>query len=66
MDASGARMLSGLIDDDWQMRVGRKLRRTLYLSHPDAQDPDADICVGIVDSERLAAEIVSRWNRARG
>ena len=47
----------------WPMRVGRKLKRTLYLHRPD-EDPatGAGFCVGIVDSEDLAAEIVRRWN----
>lgn len=53
-----------LKDPNTQMRVGRKLRRTLYLHSP--QDEwDKDLCVGIVDTEELAAEIVSLWNRHR-
>jgi hypothetical protein len=48
---------------DWEMRTGRKLGRTLYLHDPQ-DDPDVDICVGIVDDYALAEEIVRRWNHA--
>lgn len=52
-----------LLGEDAEMRVGRKLRRTLYLQFGDGTAPRIDLCVGIVDSEELAAEIVARWNR---
>lgn len=52
-----------MLDEGAQMRVGRKLKRTLYLKFGDGTAPDIDLCVGIVDSEVLAAEIVERWNR---
>lgn len=51
-----------LMDFGAQMRVGRRLRRTLYLVDPESTNALEDLCVGIVDSEELAAEIVNRWN----
>lgn len=62
MDAMGARAIIAAVEDGWTMRVGRKLGRTLYLCHPQSQDPNVDVCVGIVDSEWLAREIRDRWN----
>ncbi len=46
-----------------EMRVGRKLGRTLYLHMPGV-DPDQDIFVGTVDLSELADEICRRWNEA--
>lgn len=48
-----------------QLRMGRKLRRTLYL-HVPTDDWDSDLCVGIVDSEELALAIVTNWNMHHG
>ena len=63
MDALAPEEVQAAIDAEFVMRVGRKLRRTLYLHHPDA-DPEGDfgVVVGMVDTEALAAEIVRRWN----
>lgn len=64
MDADPAK-IEWAIRKRWEMRVGRKLGRTLYLVDPDFNDPDMDLCVGIVDTRALAEEVVRKWNQAR-
>lgn len=64
MDAITPEGVRTAIEAGWRMRVGRKLRRTLYLHAPHEDLDGAGICVGIVDSEELAAEIMRRWNSA--
>lgn len=46
-----------LIQRGAKMRVGRTLGRTIYL-----KDKSGDLCVGVVDTEELAEEIMKRWN----
>lgn len=64
MNADLQAIAAYLTDPNSQMRVGRKLRRTLYLHSP-ADTWDSDLYVGSVDSEELAAEITALWNRHR-
>lgn len=53
-----------LITQKCQMRVGRKLKRTLYLVPPGTEADFGDhLCVGMVDSEILAQMICDLWNQ---
>ena len=62
MDAATANVITKALDENWPMRVGRKLKRTIYLHDIHANDPMQDICIGIVDSEILAESIIRIWN----
>lgn len=71
MDAIGPEKARIAIESGWDMRVGRKLKRTLYLIDPFERERAhlrqegfevPDICVGIVDSEAIASQIVALWN----
>lgn len=62
MDARSAHEIEERILSGHTMRVGRKLRRTLYLHDPEDLTPDNDVVVGIVDSEYLAEVITQVWN----
>lgn len=71
MDAIGPEKARIAIEAGWDMRVGRKLKRTLYLLDPFERErvhlrqegfEAPDICVGIVDTEAIASQIVALWN----
>ena len=62
MNAATPQVIHTAIDEGWPMRLGRKLKRTLYLHDPYMEGLDSDVCVGIVDSEELADAIMIRWN----
>ena len=62
MNAATPEQIHIAIDAGWPMRLGRKLKRTLYLHHPADPDVGAGIVVGMVDSEELAEAIMLRWN----
>lgn len=62
MDAD-TKTITRAIGEGWEMRVGRKLGRTLYL-HPPGGAWEGDLCVGIVDSAQLADSICALWNHA--
>lgn len=47
------------------MRLGRKLGRTLYVASPEG-DWECDTCIGMVDSRRLAEEIMEAVNAYYG
>lgn len=62
MNAATPQQMRDAIDQGWPMRLGHKLKRTLYLRPPADDGYEDDICVGIVDSEELAEAIMIRWN----
>jgi hypothetical protein len=63
VDAANRDQVRTALREHWKMRVGNKLKRTLYLHDPKkSYDPHGGIVIGIVDSEALAAEIMKRWN----
>lgn len=61
MDADPVLSKAGVVNK-WEMRVGRKLGRTLYLHDPKETDWEKDICVGIVDTAFLARKLCDIWN----
>lgn len=67
MDAANKEQIRKAMREGWKMRTDSKLKRTLYLQDAKSSyDPHGGVCIGIVDSELLAAEIVKRWNAASG
>ena len=62
MNAATPEAIHSAILEGWPMRLGNKLKRTLYLHKPGDPDPRGGICVGIVDSEELAEAVMLRWN----
>lgn len=55
-----------LLKKGLEMRTGRKLGRTLYVKNWGSDDPDHDVCVGIVDSPAVAKYIVDAVNERQG